>query len=57
MAKFLTICVFTSIWATTYALDTPTDPEAQLPVVDLGYGLYQASFNVCYISGDASRLH
>jgi hypothetical protein len=46
MAKILRILCTASIWAVARGLDTQTSQPSQLPVVDLGYGIYQASFNV-----------
>jgi hypothetical protein len=47
MAKLLRVLCFAPIiWVVAHALDTRTDQSSLLPVVDLGYGIYQASFNV-----------
>jgi hypothetical protein len=43
--KFFLLSVFTLNWA-TYALGALSQRSAALPVVDLGYGRYQASLNV-----------
>jgi cholinesterase len=46
MAKVSLAVLSTLTWI-AYGLETLMYPEAQLPIVDLGYGLHQASFNVC----------
>jgi hypothetical protein len=45
MTKFFLLSVFTLNWA-TYALGALSQRNVALPVVDLGYGRYQASLNV-----------
>jgi hypothetical protein len=39
-----------------YAQDTVMRHEIDLPVVDLGYGLYQATVNVCTFFGRQNSL-
>jgi hypothetical protein len=46
MTRFLSLSVFALNWVATYALDGFAQRSVQLPVVDLGYGRYQASLNV-----------
>jgi hypothetical protein len=46
MAKLLSILVSASIGAMAYGLGTRADQHPPLPVVDLGYSVHQASFNV-----------
>jgi hypothetical protein len=46
MANLLRALIAASICVSTYGLDTRTDRDIELPVVDVGYGIYQASLNV-----------
>jgi hypothetical protein len=46
MSKLLSILVSASIGVIAYELGTRADQHSPLPVVDLGYSVYQASFNV-----------
>jgi hypothetical protein len=49
MVKLSSILILALKWATTRALDASTSRDVELPVVDLGYGRYQASYNVSTI--------
>jgi hypothetical protein len=50
MARLFKISLHIAIWAAAYAEDTSTDHGTGLPIVDLGYGRYQASLNVCLVA-------
>lgn len=56
MANFITILLFVYTCAAAYAGYPWTHHGSHFPIVDVGYGRYQASLNVCFISRQYPRL-
>jgi cholinesterase len=46
MTRLFPLTIFALEWVATYAISESSQPSVEFPVVDLGYGRYQASFNV-----------
>jgi hypothetical protein len=57
MWRFIAVFLFATTWAAVNEKDTSARQKTPLPVVDLGYGLYQATLNVGMIFGISASLH